>query len=260
MRNLLVAFALVATPALALDDPQTPLVDPMGSGQWSYHQVVLYGDPADIRFDDRVRVLAPASAEDSLHVPVLVDASTIPDVKSITLSADYGPIPKILTFYPGEAEAKLAFRFKIDQATPIRAVVETHSGSFHVGSVEIDAAGGGCTQPAAAYADSGWEDHLGEVRGRVWPASGRVRTIISHPMDTGLADGIPIFIIEDIALSSTEDGRQLTHVEFFEPVNEDPALTFYFPKDTLDDELRVSGRDNNGNEIDAVIRAYPATN
>ena len=52
---------LVAGPALALDDPQTKLQDPMRSGNWDYHQIEILGDPKEIRFDDRVRVTAPPS-------------------------------------------------------------------------------------------------------------------------------------------------------------------------------------------------------
>ena len=253
--RILTALALLAGPAFALDEPQTPLSDPFKSGMWSYHQMELLGDPADIRFDDRVVVQAPDFAEDPFHVPVLVDASQIPDVKRIMLSVDYGPVPRILNYYPEGAEAKIAFRFKIDQSTPVRAAVETHSGSWHIGGVEIDAAGGGCTAPAAAYADSSWEDHLGEVVGRIWPDRGRLRMVVSHPMDTGLADGIPIFIIEELAMSSP-DGDALGRIEMFEPVNEDPAVTLYFDDETLGDHVLVAGRDNNGNEIEAVLQSY----
>ena len=251
--RLAALFALLATPVLALDDPQTLLVDPFSSGMWNYHQVTLYGDPSDIRFDDRVRVIAPASAEDSFHVPVLVDATDIDDVKSITLSVDYGPIPRILTYYPESAEAKISLRFKIDQATPVRAVVETRSGSYHIGGTHIDAAGGGCTAPAAAYASDDWEEHLGEVRGRVWPNSGRVRMVVSHPMDTGLADGIPVFIIKTLEIA-TPDGDPLGRIELFEPVNENPAFTLYYAENRLPGSVQVTGRDNNGNEIEATIR------
>ena len=139
--RLTLAATLIAGPALALDDPQTQIDDPLRSGMWDYHQVEILGDPATIRFDDRVKVLAPEFAEDSFHVPVLVDASAIPDAKRIVLFVDYGPVPKILTYWPGEAEAKLSFRFKIDQSTPVRAAVETHSGAWHVGATVIDAAG-----------------------------------------------------------------------------------------------------------------------
>lgn len=259
MKTLLAfaAFAaLIASPALALDDPQTPLDDPMASGMWSYHQKEILGDPADIRFDDRVVLTAPAAAEDSTNVPVLVDATAIPNVKRIVLLVDYGPIPKILTYWPEEAEPKLSFRFKIDQATPVRAAVETRDGSWHVGSTRIDAAGGGCTAPAAAYASADWEEHLGKVNGQVWPEAGRVRMVVDHPMDTGLVDGIPIFIIEHLNVD-TMDGERLARIDLFEPVNEDPAFTLYFEKGRLDESVRLSGRDNNGNEIDAVLRSVP---
>ena len=86
----------------------------------------------------------------------------------------------------------------IDQATAIRASVRTADGVWHVGSTYIDAAGGGCTAPAAAYANSDWYDKLGEIHGQVWPASGRARMVVDHPMDTGLAGDIPVFIIEDL--------------------------------------------------------------
>lgn len=247
----LCALALIATPALAIDDPQTPLDDPYRSGMWDYQQVHFLGDPKDIRFDDRVIVRAPQSAEDAFEVPVLVDATAIPDVDRIVLTVDYGPIPKILTFYPEEAEAKLSFRFKIDQATPIRASVRDKSGRWYVGGTEIDAAGGGCTAPAQAYANADWEDHLGEVRGRMWPESGRLRVIVDHPMDTGLADGIPVFVIEELAVNGP--GGAMARLEMHEPVDEDPALTFYFRPGQLSHAVQIAGRDNNGNEVDATV-------
>ena len=252
MRGLALAMMLVASPALAVDDPVTPLDDPYDSGMWDYQQVRLLGNPEKISFDDRVKVRAPANAEDAFEVPVSVDATAIPDVEKILLTVDYGPIPKILTFYPGEAEAKFSFRFKIDQSTPVRASVLTKDGAWHIGGTTIEAAGGGCTAPALAYASDDWEEKLGEVRGRMWSKSGRVRVIVDHPMDTGLADGIPVFIIEDLELKGPDD-QVMARLELHEPVDENPTFTFHFPKETLTDAIHVVGRDNNGNEIDATI-------
>ncbi len=251
MRSLMMAMALIATPAMALDDPKVPLDDPYRTGMWDYQQVNILGNPEAIRFDDRVVVRAPASAEDAFEVPVLVDATAVPDVEKIVLSVDYGPIPKILTFWPGEAAAKLSFRFKIDQATPIRASVQDKAGNWYVGGTAIDAAGGGCTAPAQAYANADWEEHLGEVRGRMWPQVGRLRLIVDHPMDTGLADGIPIFIVEDIKVHGPEGA--MARLQLHEPVDEDPAFTMYFEPGQLTHDLRVEGRDNNGNEIEATV-------
>ena len=201
-------------------------------------------------------VKAPQSAEDAFQVPVLVDATRIPNVDRIVVSLDYSPIPKVLTFYPGDALARLSFRFKIDQATPIRAAVRDKSGRWYVGGTKIDAAGGGCTAPAQAYSNADWEEKLGEVRGRMWPTKGRLRMIVDHPMDTGLADGIPVFIIEKLALQGPKG--TMARIELHEPVDEDPTFTFYFRPGQLTHDVRVTGRDNNGNPIDAVI-PFPLT-
>ncbi len=256
MQKLIIGIAasLFSTIALAGDDTRVVLDDPLKTGIFSYHQKLILGDPARIRFDDRVVVKAPASAEDSLNVPVLVDATAIPNVKRIVMFVDYGPIPKILTFYPEKADAKLSFRFKIDQATPVRAAVETRDGAWHVGHTIIDAAGGGCTAPALAYASDDWEEELGKVHASIWPDRGRVRMVVDHPMDTGLAGDIPVFIIENLQLDDSS-GTKLARIELHEPVNEDPAFTLYFAKGKLKDQIRIHGRDNNGNEIDAIARA-----
>lgn len=249
---LALAALLAPAGAWAASGPQTPIADPFNSGMWGTHQKYLLGDPQDITWDARVRVMGPAEAEDSLNVPLLVDASGIENVKRIVISADYGPIPHILTYYPEQAQAKIALRFKIDMGTTIRASVETHDGTWHIGGTYIDAAGGGCTQPAAAYASDDWEEHLGKVQGRLWSAAGRAHFIVDHPMDTGLAGDIPVFIIEDLALSN-ETGETLARIELKEPVNEDPAFTLYFADGALPATARLTGRDNNGNTIDALL-------
>jgi len=246
-----VAFLTLGTTCFA-DDVQTPLVDPLASGMWSYHQKELLDDPAQIRFDDRVIVQGPVSAEDTVNVPLLVDATALGDVDQIVISADYGPIPHILTYFPGTAQPKIALRFKIDQATAIRASVRTTDGAWHVGSTYIDAAGGGCTAASHAYASDDWEEQLGIIHGQVWADSGRARLIVDHPMDTGLADGIPVFIIQNLDITDT-DGTRLAQLELHEPVNEDPAFTLYFDPAATPQAMKISGRDNNGNEIDGLI-------
>lgn len=251
MRLAALIIAALATPAFAIDDPKVPLDDPYRSGMWDYQQVNILGDPDRIQFDDRVIVRAPHAAEDAFEVPVTIDASAIANVEKIVVSVDYGPIPKILTYHPGEAEARISFRFKIDQATPIRASVMDRDGHWFVGGTEIDAAGGGCSAPAQAYANADWEEKLGEVRGRMWPETGRLRMILDHPMDTGLADGIPVFIIEDLTVQGPEG--TMARVEMHEPVDEDPALTLYFRPGQLSHDVQIEGRDNNGNEIDATV-------
>ena len=60
----------------------------------------------------------------------------------------------------------------------------------------------------SAHGDPEWERHLGEVQARAWAQAAdgaadgfvRLRFRVRHPMDTGLAPGIPAFYLENLAV------------------------------------------------------------
>lgn len=231
------------------------LADPLGSSRWQDMRRELFRDAA-VRFDARVSVTAPPNAEDPLNVPVSVDASALPDVREVVVFADFNPIVKVLSFAPVDAIATLGFRLKLQQSSPIRAAARTGDGVWHVGGAWVRTHGGGCTLPSVGSASPLWQQHLNEVSGRVWHGVGpgeRLRLRVIHPMDTGLAAGIPSFHIEDLLVSAA-DGRPLMRIHPFEPVSENPVFTLDLHKGTsASGALRVSGRDNNGNRIDAGV-------
>ncbi len=245
------AAMLAAGAAIALDATLAER-DPFATGILEHRVAEILGAPDRVRFDPRVRVIAPGSAEDSLHVPAMLDARGIADVTRIAVFVDYGPIPHILDFYPGTAEPRLAFRFKVDQATPLRVAVQIADGSWLLGGTAVDAAGGGCSAAPAAYASSDWEERLGDVQARIWPEAGRVAVIVDHPMDTGLSGGIPRFHLERLTLEDSEGG-ELARLALYEPVEEDPSFTFFADAARLSGPLRLHGRDNQANEVDVTI-------
>ena len=65
------AMAVFAAPVAASSAP-----DPLRSVMWEDMRALILGGGV-IVFDERVRVVAPASAEDALNVPVMVDASSL---------------------------------------------------------------------------------------------------------------------------------------------------------------------------------------
>jgi len=75
---------------------------------------------------------------------------------------------------------------------------------------------------------------------------------IIHPMDTGLAAGIPAFHIEDIVVTDAS-GQVLSRIQPLEPVAENPSFTLDFAAVAPGTRLHVGGRDNNGNRIDAWV-------
>ncbi len=227
--------------------------DPLKSAVWPDMQR-RFLDQAPVVFDERVRVMAPSLAEDSLNVPVAVKIEGLEDVRRVLVIADFNPIVKVLEFRPSGARPALSFRMKLQQASPVRALAQTADGVWHAGGMWVNATGGGCTAPSTGRGGSGWADTLNQVQGRIWSQDGarRVRVRIMHPMDTGLAPGIPAFHLERLSLRDA-GGRELMALDLFEPVSENPVFSFDVPG-TAADALTLVGRDNNGNRVEASLR------
>lgn len=242
----LIVFALGR--AFAAERPPDPLNSPV----WSFMANRYLGD-APVEFDSRVQVLMPESAEDPLAVPVEIRADGLEDVEQVLVFADLNPLPHILDYYPIKAKPNLQFRFKVEQSTPVRAAMRTRDGIWHVGGSWISAAGGGCTAPSQGTGSGLWRDQLGAVSGRLWPdAEGeRLRLRVIHPMDTGLAPGIPVFHIESLSLRDAH-GQELARLKPYEPVSENPLLSFDL---RVQGAVTVHGRDIQGNPISGRIPA-----
>jgi len=171
--------------------------------------------------------------------------------QQIVAVADLNPIPHILTVRPEKAMSFIGFRVKLQQSSPIHVGVQTGDGVWHIGGAYVDAAGGGCTAPAAAHGISNWMDSLGITRTiarrRVFDHA-RMTVKMKHPMDTGLADGIPAFYMNELNVTNAA-GELVAEVDLFEPVSEDPTLTL-LPKmnSAASTTLHVNARDTEGNE------------
>jgi sulfur-oxidizing protein SoxY len=234
--------------------------DPYRSFQWNDIRQAFFGS-AKLQFDDRVQVRGPAFAEDPMNVPISVSATGLDQVEAIVVLVDRNPIRKVLEYFPIGAAPSVSFRFKLEQASPVRAAVKTRDGVWHVGGTWVDSAGGGCTAPGTTRKDGTWSESLGLVSAKVFPSSPvpggvgvagtRLRVRVMHPMDTGLVGGIPAFYVNKLTLRD-ERGRELLRLNTFEPVSENPVFSFDFPV-RPSGALRLTGTDNNGNRIDSRI-------
>lgn len=235
--------------------------DPFRSLQWPDLKREFFGS-ATVVFDERVQVRAPAFAEDPMNVPVSVAALGLPDIESLVVFVDRNPIRKVLEYQPLAALASVGLRFKLEQASPVRAAARTRDGVWHVGGTWVDSSGGGCTASGATRKDGSWSQTLGQVSGKLFPSSpmadapgsssaSRLRVRVMHPMDTGLVGGIPAFYVNKLSVRDAQ-GRELLRLSTFEPVSENPVFSFDFPG-RVAGGLRLVGTDNNGNRIDSRI-------
>lgn len=226
--------------------------DPVTSVMWAYYHERLLGGEAFV-FDERVKLSVPPFAEDARQVPIQVDASAFDgQVVRMLAWAELNPIAQIFDFKPGEQVLpRLAIRIRVEQATPLRVAVLTRDGMWHVGSAQVDAAGGGCTAPSVVRAEPGWEERLGEVLGKryVLNDANRLRVQVAHPMDNGLVGGIPEFFLNQAQLRDRQ-GNTLASLELFPAVSENPTISLDV-KGAVETELWL--RDNNGNEFKADL-------
>lgn len=226
--------------------------DPVTSVMWAYYHERLLGGEAFV-FDERVKLSVPPFAEDARQVPIQVDASAFDgQVVRMLAWAELNPIAQIFDFKPGEQVLpRLAIRIRVEQATPLRVAVLTRDGMWHVGSAQVDAAGGGCTAPSVVRAEAGWEERLGEVLGKRYVLSdaNRLRVQVAHPMDNGLVGGIPEFFLNQAQLRDRQ-GNTLASLELFPAVSENPTISLDV-KGAVETELWL--RDNNGNEFKADL-------
>jgi sulfur-oxidizing protein SoxY len=252
MRRFL-ALALLVLPGSAAQAQGLP-PDPAQSVMFA-DMVRRHFSDGPMIFDPRVKVMVPAAAENQMQVPVTIDARDLPEASEIVLVADLNPIQHVLTFRPEGAARFLAVRIKVEQTTPVRAGVKMPDGSWRMGVAVVDAAGGGCTAPAGQRGDSGWTKRLGETQAGLVMREGeaaRLTLSMRHPMDTGLAAGIPPFFLERLTLTAP-DGKAFGSLDLHEPVAENPTFTFALPLSPAAGVIAVRARDTEGNDYRLAV-------
>lgn len=246
--------AWVAPVALA---QALPGGDPYQSHIWPDMRGEFLGT-APLRHDPRVQVQGPAFAEDPMNVPISVRVDpALGPVSRVVVLVDRNPIKKVLEYQPLSALPSLAFRFKLEQASPVRAAALLADGSWAVGGTWVDSAGGGCTVAGNTRKDGSWSQTLGQVSGRLFDrvgdgASSRLRVQVMHPMDTGLVAGIPAFFVNRLSVRDGQ-GRELARLLAYEPVSENPVFSFDFAQPPAGG-VQLVGTDNNGNRIASQLR------
>ena len=233
--------------------------DPYRSHVWiDMRREYLAGER--VVYDERVQVQAPAFAEDPMNVPVSVRVDpALGRVERILVLVDRNPIKRVVSFEPLTALPSIALRFKLEQASPVRAAARTSDGVWHVGGTLVDSAGGGCTVSGDSRKDGSWSRTLGELSGRVFPMEGegastpvaRLRLRVMHPMDTGLVGGVPAFFVNRLSVQDVQ-GRELARLQAYEPVSENPVFSVDFAVPPPGG-VRIVGADNNGNRIEGRL-------
>ncbi|MGR2739442.1 quinoprotein dehydrogenase-associated SoxYZ-like carrier [Billgrantia sp. Q4P2] len=247
---------LVATVANA-----APPDDPYRSPMWHYNLARYLGEGADIRHSDQVVLKVPHFAEDATQVPLTVDLSGFEhEVAEVVTWIDLNPVPHLFTLRP-EAAAEVrtvAFNFRIQQASTVRAAVRDEQGRWHVGSAHVEAAGGGCTAPSAAASNPDWAASIGQIHGALFSPLGgqagtRVKLQVMHPMDSGMVGNVPRFNIEELELRNAASQARLASMTLSESASENPLFVFDLEHEGKEVGIALWMRDNGGNVFESRL-------
>ncbi len=101
-------------------------------------------------------------------------AADLPGVQRLIVLVDRNPIRKVLALLPLAALPGLSFCFKLEQASPVRALALTDDGLWHVGGTWVASSGGlvfADRVPTTPHADlAAWQQTLA-LLGRLKPAT-----------------------------------------------------------------------------------------
>ncbi|MCE8040338.1 quinoprotein dehydrogenase-associated SoxYZ-like carrier [Halomonas sp. MCCC 1A11062] len=252
---LLALAWLTSTPAIA-EVPEDPFRSPM----WDYNLARYLGEGADIRHSDTVVLKAPPFAEDATQVPLTVDLSAFPHaVQEVITWVDLNPVPHLFTLRPEAADIRtVALNFRIQQASTVRAAVRDDQHIWHIGSIHVEAAGGGCTAPSVTASNPDWANSFGQVRGALFsPAGGmpgsRLKAQVMHPMDSGMVANIPRFNIESVELRHAASQQRLASMTLSESASENPLFVFDLEHHDEPAGIVLLLRDNGGNLIESHL-------
>ncbi len=214
-------------------------------------------EPGAIRLD------LPGVTQDGSAVPLTVDIehpmSEEDYVEALYLYALGNPTPEIADVYfgPLAGRARLSTRIRLNQSQTVLALARTSGGRWLAGHRDVRVTVSGCLSQDGTYDF----DSLMRTRIRVPPRLrsgevGDVRTLIDHPMETGLREDrqgrtIPERIIKEFRAEF--EGTPVVRVRLYRAISANPYLRFPVAPDTSG-ELAFHWHDDQGESATEAAR------
>jgi sulfur-oxidizing protein SoxY len=233
------------------------LIAPVAAASWE--RVTEIQSLLDGREPERgaVRLQLPLVSEDGARVDmtVSVDHPMNADsyVRAIHVFAPGNPTPELASFFlsPMLAEASVTSRIRLNESQTVVAIAELSDGRALVGEHEIRITVSGClTRNGNDAQDSMQTPRIGLPRQLRSDRPVDVRTMIDHPMETGLREGddgnlLPENIVERLIVTLNDD--KVIEARLFRAVSANPYVRF--PMKAQSGDLVVSWHEDTGREV-----------
>jgi sulfur-oxidizing protein SoxY len=242
---------------------------------WSQIRTTLFAERPVAETETLVKLVAPKTAEDAAVVPVTITVASeaVGRARAVTFVVDNNPAPVVARIDFGDlyrtgeniGDRTVDLRFRLDQLSPIRAILELDDGSLHMASRFV-AGSGGCSSTSVKDVDQALVN-LGRTRlklatdrtrGENWR---EVQAQIRHPNFTGMQI--------NAKTNSYTSAHYIDHIQFnlgdkplatFETgisISEDPNIRLSFAAN-VEEPLMMKAQDTEGNEFKASATSNEA--
>jgi sulfur-oxidizing protein SoxY len=242
---------------------------------WQQIKSTLFADRTVAETDTLLKVMAPKTAEDAAVVPVSITiaADAVGRTRAVTFVVDNNPAPVVAKISFGDiyrrgadiGDRTIELRFRLDQLSPVRAILELEDGSLHMTSRFV-AGSGGCSSTSVKDVDQALIN-LGKTRLKL--ATDRTRgenwreaqAQIRHPNFSGMQIDAktnaytPAHFIDLVEIKL--GGQLLATFETGISIAEDPNIRLSFAAN-LDEPLSLAARDTEGNNFEASAISHEA--
>lgn len=197
------------------------------------HQLVGETAPRE----EGLRLELPLVSEDGAAVPLTVafEGALEPDdsIESIHIFATGNPNPEIAAFRfgPRAGKAEVSTRIRLNASQTVIAVARSRRGKVIVGSRDVRVTVSGCLVRTAERGDDALSTPRVAVARKVQAGvPTEIRTLINHPMETGLRQSVtgetlPRRIISTV--SANLDGETVLEATFYPAISANPYLRFH---------------------------------
>lgn len=204
----------------------------------------------------------PLVAEDGSSVALTVAMETALEngeyLSSIQLFAPGNPRPEVARFdlSPAANPASIATRIRLSESQQVVAVAMTNTGRAFLATRDVRVTVSGCLAGDRGNRDMTMSTTRVALAGT--PSNGQpvaVRTLINHPMETGLLPGgepapdIKQQLVE--TLTVTMGGDPVIRARFFTGISANPYVQFQMTP-TSEGQLALTWQDQNGDRMDAT--------
>ena len=233
-------------------------LDPTLSANWSQVREE-YSITGKVIFDDNIKVIMQDFVEAPHEVSLVVK---IPDylrsIQEFVLLIENNPIQEAIRIYPHRPIEAVGMNVRLEDDSPVRAALKDSSGIWHVGSKMVFVKSpGGCSLPSCDPETQTCETaELGKIlisqfnrEAGAW----RVKTKITHPMDTGFVIGhdgdvVPSYYIDRINFS--DENGTIAEMETYAALSSNPVIMLDLP--TRGQNIRINVRDIKGLQFEAI--------